>query len=410
MTKMRVSSSQQSQAIARLETRNADLERQLSLASAQERAMKSSLKVAESRNRALRDDMNRLKATVGQVRAQCANDVRRRDNEMARLKRYLEGRRGREGPAPVGITVVLPGVTATKSALLSSQGATDIESPTYSLKEETTDFLTQLSQDLSDENDALISLVQSALRTMRDLQGIPYDRITGEDHADKAHDANISANIPPCHKYLATDMDEVLEHLRSLLTNPSFVPLEEVEVREEEIMRLREGWDKMELRWREAISLMNSWRKRIVETGDTINLEDLRRGLNLDSDDVVSNKTAGCQDTDSSKGASDDSSISQHSLEYEVSEPEHKLAISSVSPIRGKVDDMFPAPSVLRPTTGNARRSSSTRKVLYHANSPEIEESLDSLADEDDIAILNEVAHAGVSSPANQGDNKVCLI
>lgn len=80
---------------------------------------------------------------------------------------------------------------------------------------------------------------------------------------------------------LAGEMEMVIEHLRTLLTNPSFVPLEEVEVREEEIIRLREGWERMESRWREAVQMMDGWRKRMARSGQTVNLEELKMGLLL---------------------------------------------------------------------------------------------------------------------------------
>jgi hypothetical protein len=95
-------------------------------------------------------------------------------------------------------------------------------------------------------------------------------------------------------------MDRVLEHLRTLLTNPSFVPLEEVEVRDEEIKRLREGWEKMETRWKQAVTLMDGWHKRIADGGDSVRVraEELRLGLKLDlSVDAMQTSTADEDDT-----------------------------------------------------------------------------------------------------------------
>ena len=80
---------------------------------------------------------------------------------------------------------------------------------------------------------------------------------------------------------LSVEMDVVLENLRALLTNPSFVPIEEVESREDEILRLRQGWEKMEARWREAMMMMDSWRKRIADGGDSVNMDELRTGISL---------------------------------------------------------------------------------------------------------------------------------
>ncbi len=230
--------------------------------------------------------MVRLKGTVAQIRTQCATDVRRRDGEIQRLKRHLEGRRGRDGNfGQVGVVVVTPGMSKGPQGKRIGETEADLESPAYSLKQETTEFLTQLSQGLSDENDALIGLVRGTLATLRSLQGLSESEQGPEMDGgfENTDAANAMIGGPPSYEALATSTDEVLEHLRGLLTNPSFVPLEEVEIREDEIQRLREGWEKMAARWKEAVALMDGWKKRMVDTGDTINLDDLRVGLNLGS-------------------------------------------------------------------------------------------------------------------------------
>lgn len=282
---MRTVSTQQTQIITRLETQNETLDRQIAVLTAQERAAKEALRIAELRTKGLKEEMVRLKGTVAQIRGQCATDIRRRDGEIQRLKKHLEGRRGRDNNGShCGIVVVTPGMSRSQTGSQQLEKAVDLESPEYSLKQETTEFLTLLSQSLSDENDALIRLIRSTLATLRTLQGLPAEThdSTGDGIAVPSQEISAIAP-PPSYDELATSVDEVLDHLRSILTNPSFVSLEEVEVREDEIIRLRQGWEKMEARWKEAVSLMEGWRKRMVDTGDTINLDDLRLGLNLNS-------------------------------------------------------------------------------------------------------------------------------
>lgn len=216
---------------------------------------------------------------MAQIRSQCATDIRRRDGEIQRLKRHLEGKRGKDSNGGhVGVIVVTPKL---KYSARNKDLEGDIENPAPSLKQDTSEFLTQLSQGLSDENDALISLVVGTLSTLRSLQGLPADSSDGPN-LDESTGAHLAAKdlmlAPPSYDTLATTTDEVLEHLRGLLTNPSFVPLEEVEMREEEIQRLREGWEKMAMRWKEAVALMHGWKNRMVNAGDTINLDDLKIG------------------------------------------------------------------------------------------------------------------------------------
>ena len=308
--------------------------------------------------------MARLKGSVSQIRAQCATDVRRRDGEIQRLKRHLEGRRGRDGnSAQIGVVVVTPGISKGPQGAKNAETGTDVESPEYSLKQETTEFLTQLSQGLSDENDALIGLVRGTLATLRSLQGLPDSRpgsnLSGVP--DGIENANGILGGPPSYEALETSTDEVLEHLRGLLTNPSFVPLEEVEVREEEIHRLREGWEKMAARWKEAMTLLDGWRKRMVDSGDTINLNDLKMGIELGSEIPTAHEAQ-------------EISLLKPDIEAEVNESDilqdlQDSAEEPPSPEADEINEMdlnrHAVERALSPRDHNARPAPSPRKVSF---------------------------------------------
>jgi hypothetical protein len=278
--------------LEKLQTRNADLTRQLSLAQSQEHAARAALRTAESSARKLRAEMLRLKTTVDQVRTSCANDVRKRDIQIQRLKSHLTTQQRGNKTGLVGASITInPGVTGlggSISALRTEEP--DLEDPAYSLKQETTEFLTQLSQSLSDENDSLIALVRSTLVTLRELQGMPdmtaqeeADGLSVVGEEDEDGREGMMHALPTSYEALASETDTVLDNLKNLLTNPNFVSVDEVESREEEIHRLRAGWEKMEARLRESFKLMDSWRKRMTK-GDTINLDELTRGLDYDTD------------------------------------------------------------------------------------------------------------------------------
>lgn len=242
--------------------------------------------------------MARLKTTVQQVRAGCANDVRKRDLQIQRLKTHLTGqqRGNRTGLVGASITIT-PGAGVGGAGgggggrggrVGRGEEGPGVEDPEYSLRQETTEFLTQLSQSLSDENDNLIGLVRSTLLTLRELQGMP-------DRVQRAREEGVLETVvedsevvggmlhalPTSYEALATDMDSVLENLKTLLTNPNFVPIDEVELREEEIVRLREGWEKMEARWREAVSMMEG-----VGLGAASRNEDASVASDNDEDEV----------------------------------------------------------------------------------------------------------------------------
>lgn len=289
---LRSEQSRQLISLEKLQTRNADLTRQLSLAQSQEHAARAALRTAESSARKLRAEMLRLKTTVDQVRTSCANDVRKRDIQIQRLKSHLTAQQRGNKTGLVGASITInPGITGlggSVSALRPEEP--DLDDAGYTLKQETTEFLTQLSQSLSDENDSLIALVRSTLVTLRELQGMPEttaqedtDGLSVGGEEDDGERQGMMQALPTSYEALASDTDTVLDSLKNLLTNPNFVSVDEVESREEEIHRLRAGWEKMEARLRESFKLMDSWRKR-MGNGGTIDLDEITRGLDYDTD------------------------------------------------------------------------------------------------------------------------------
>ena len=289
---LRATESRHSQEIERLQAKNAELTRAVSLSEGQDRIFKTTLRSAENTARALREEMVRLKSTLAQVRTQCANDVRKRDVQIQKMKTHLTGlQRGkREGMGVTAITITPAPAPGTGSAPQASGGG-DPRDPGYSLKQETTEFLTGLCQNLSDENDALIGLVRNSVGTLRDLQGLPGN--VASSHGPDTSDGHVIAHseimpaLPASYDTLATEVEGVLSQLRTLLTNPSFVPIEEVEARDEEIVRLREGWMTMESRWKEALKLMNAWRTKITEGAGHLSIEELTLDLARDLGSAV---------------------------------------------------------------------------------------------------------------------------
>lgn len=271
--------------IERLKTKGEEHAREAVQAHTAERLAKDEAKKVERNVKGLQEQVARLKTALAQVRTQCANDVKKRDLELARLKAHLQDqRRGNRAG------VVAPSMTVSGSGRRPNEASSkELKDPEYSLKQETTAFLTQLSQSLSDENDGLIGLLREALATMKELLGLPANtqamadsaigsRGSGDDIAEGAHN-NVHA-LPTSYETLATELDNTLSHLRKILTNPNFVSVEEVEVRDDEIIRLRQGWEHMEKRWRDVLTMMDGWRRR-MDTGETLRLEDLQQGMGL---------------------------------------------------------------------------------------------------------------------------------
>jgi hypothetical protein len=356
----------------RLESKVADLNRQLAQCQTQERAAAKAAKAAEASAKGLREELAKMKNTVVMIRAACSNDVRKRDLQIQKLKTHLTvQQRGSRSAATAMTIVIQPGTTGVVQEVTNTnrqESSVGVEDAGYSLKQETAEFLTELSQSLSDENDNLISLVRSTLATLKGLQGLPenVERLPTIDEAILPEESvnNMLSAPPVSYDILANDMERVLENLRNILTNPNFVPIEEIAVREEEIAKLREGWDHMEHKWRETILMMDNWRKRVLSGDDTINMDEIKRVLgmgrqmNMDTglldDSVMALTDAGDSDDEHGFHSEDgDLSLAQ-------SEDQSSFVQASPSPVRSR------QPLVPAAVNGNNR---SPKKVAFQVDS-----------------------------------------
>ncbi|KAI9172429.1 hypothetical protein HJFPF1_01931 [Paramyrothecium foliicola] len=255
--------------MSRLLEKNTEAKRKLDIAESSEATLKIQLKSAEAAARGLKDEVARTKALVAQARASCATEVRRRDRQIDTLKKQLgEAGRARGSRSSSAITTIT--VTGDIGEEKSSPRSGSIPNEDYSLRSETNAFLAELAQNLSEENEALMKVMHTTLKQLRDMSGWNLD--------DKINDHVLKQATS---EDMAASLDSVLEHMRTILTNPSFVPIEEVMVREEEISRLKDGWVKMEDRWKEAVHLIDGWRRRMASSGRAVCEEELKMGLRL---------------------------------------------------------------------------------------------------------------------------------
>ncbi|KAL5358913.1 Afadin and alpha-actinin-binding-domain-containing protein [Aspergillus floccosus] len=406
---LRTEDSQKTLEIEKLKTKASELTRALALAEAQERSLKSNVAHTDATIRGLKEQVQRMKTTIQQVRAQCANDIRKRDLEMQRLKSHLSDRqRGkREG---LGVTTINinPAVDRPSKAKFSS-GGEGLHDPGYSLRQETNDFLTELCQNLSDENDSLIMLARNTVQTLKDLQGLP--EMDGDDDysngaaslgTHKSSHGPVTA-LPASCEELSAQMDRVLEHLRNLLTNPSFVPLEEVEVRDEEIKRLREGWEKMEGRWKQAVTLMDGWHKRLADGGGSIKAEELRMGMTLnlsvdsardvpmdEGDDIMPSPIFEDRDAEEEEAADQVKIVDQHGVDGGKQQPGKAQAASD---------------RALKERSENIRSKRSPRKVSFTSA---LQESPDESGREEDetLPVKAHCSDAVTRRPSKKSDTK----
>ncbi|EAA29433.1 hypothetical protein GE21DRAFT_7146 [Neurospora crassa] len=319
---LRAESLRQSTDIVRLSDKLTDSARKTALAEQETAHARAQLKAAEQTVARLKEEAARQKSLVQQTRNACANEIRKRDRMIEGLKKAVAdaGRtrgtghtRGasRDGGMGSGLGGVMSIVVQAGEEYNAEaggkmgvpQGMTGSEG--YDLRMETNGFLAELAKGLSEENEVLLGLVRRTVKRMQEMSGwdvvanvvVHQQQQQQQQQKDEGGDTNMEGGgelrkeedegekhalvIPTSCEELQRDLENVLEHMRIILTNPSFVPIEEVVVREDEIHRLRDGWVKMESRWKEAVHLIDGWRNRMQVSGKAVNVEELKMGLRL---------------------------------------------------------------------------------------------------------------------------------
>lgn len=273
---LRAESLRQANDIQRLQEKNVEAQRKVSLSESAEAAMRAQLKSAEAIIQRLKEEAARTKVLVAQTRAACANEVRKRDRQIDGLKKAVtDAGRARGASKTPGLTTitVVGDVGSEDSQAMPSPGAAG---EGYDLRTETNAFLAELAKGLSEENEAVLSLMRKTSQQLKEMSG--FD---GSMEAYGTDAEGHALSLPATCAEMSAEIETILEHLRTILTNPSFVPIEEVVVREDEIHRLRDGWEKMETRWQEAVHLIDGWRRRMQVSGRPVNVEELKMGLRL---------------------------------------------------------------------------------------------------------------------------------
>lgn len=275
---LRADSLRQTDHLSRLQERYTEAQRKVDIADAQEATLKAQLKSAEATIHKLKDDAARTKKLVAETRATCANDVRKRDRQIEGLKKAVaEAGRARGERKSAGITTI---------QVTGDFGGDEMDDE-YDLRQESNGHLAQLAKGLSEENDKMKALMQQTFDSLKKMSGwSKHEDESTISVAGAANGASQTAAPPPANpEELATDLQSVVVYVRNIISNPSYVPIEEfneeVEVRDQEIFRLRDGWEKMEIRWQEAVRLIDGWRRRMAADGRPVDMEELKMGLRL---------------------------------------------------------------------------------------------------------------------------------
>lgn len=274
---LRNAESQKAVEFEHMQGKNVQLMNDATTAQAHERSIRATLRKMETQMKELKEQNLKMKSMLDQVRAKCTSDVRKRDVEIDKLKTHLTSlQRGKKEASGMKISTINLRQAASGK---ERRGGQDVNSADWSLEKETNDFLAALVNETSAENVSLRQVVNETIDTLKNMAGV-----TEEDIPSKKDGIGIPGqyrqsrqpqiqNLVPI-EVLTEQMCEILEHCRSILRDPSFVPVEEVYLRDEEIAKLRSGWEKMADRWKEAVTMMSQWKQRLVQDGGRIDMTD----------------------------------------------------------------------------------------------------------------------------------------
>ena len=153
--------------------------------------------------------------------------------------------------------------------------------------------------------------------------------------------------------------------------------------------------------------MMDGWRKRMVETGDTINLDDLRQGLTLGEESIQSDMNHHGEHSAYKTTVESIAMLSSPSCQTDKDEDGSDLSLkarsqkhSSNKPQRGIKTS--PSLKFLQPPSGNPCRSPMPRKVSplqgFHSSPCN---SIDSLGAADDVSLLGFSSSSPLKQKAN---------
>ncbi|KAA8917210.1 hypothetical protein TRICI_000639 [Trichomonascus ciferrii] len=355
----------------RLKTKCEGLEKQVVSVERENSNLKSS---ADSFRRAAeqqREQSIRLKSLIKQIRQQFANELRRRDVQIAKLKERLQDTSRR--------TKTLTGVSGKLSKSYNSYSTTAL-SPYDSESEASA----AISSELSAMNNALIAENNALLVMLHQIRD-SISSVTDENQSVIISERTASYNEEPrdasevlirCQstQELNEEVSDCIQYITQALHSPNYVSVTELKDKENEIQRLKDQLLDANTNWQKALSTMEQW-KKYRENRSTINQPRMLRDssthvrhskshTNLES--KVSPTTAS-SGTLSSKDSASPKSPPHKATPTATSNPQPRKSISSPKPQPGRKNTQAtssPKPAPPRKSSVATSSPKSTRKAI----------------------------------------------
>ncbi|ORY77042.1 Afadin and alpha-actinin-binding-domain-containing protein [Protomyces lactucae-debilis] len=244
----------------KLTSRVAQLEQAAGVAKNHLAAAKQETAGAIRETKLQKDQLSRVSLALQHIKTQMANDLRKRDLQIARLKeQFLDGalsstnlQGSRRGGKLTGLMRI------HGSGSVRAQPMQHDTRAALQLQAESEQQLTTMVQEVAQENDALAELLQATLASLESL--VPLEE--AEDAA-----APLVRSVAQSIIMLEAQLQVRLTALRSMLEMPNYVPLEEVERRDIRISELSLRLQQIETEWSAARSVLKGLTASVLSTG-----------------------------------------------------------------------------------------------------------------------------------------------
>ncbi|KAK9241262.1 Afadin and alpha-actinin-binding-domain-containing protein [Lipomyces kononenkoae] len=333
--------------ITQLESKCDQFERQLSVVAIQRDKFSTNSKTLELQNRNLQDDIARQKTVHQQIRAQEANERRKRDQQILRMKEKagFEIRKAKSVSTATGKLSNSSWSSDKYMGSSQSMRAFSEHPDSGSLfREQASNVMPDVIQELTDENARLVALIRETALTL--------NLFTGEKSVEDNEFDSVLQYLPSTFPELSIEINNSLEAMRDILHEPKYVAIEDLHQREQEIERLKKQLDTMTTNWKDAIQTMDEWNQYMdgkLVLPPTANLTQWQMPMDNDETSARDDKFQQNEKEDSKamllKAAPEDSN-SNHVTNETAANIDNKYSQGSgkVSSIQDKENVSTPAP------------------------------------------------------------------
>jgi hypothetical protein len=242
----------------RLQAKHAAMEKQVADLERESSNLRSS---ADGYHRAAehqREQGVRLKSLIKQIRQQFANELRRRDVQIAKLKERLQDTSRR--------TRTLTGVSGTLSKSYNSYSTTALNP-----HDGESEASAAISSELSAMNNALVAENNALLVMLHQIRD-SISSVTDENRTAIISERTASYNDQPrdvsevltrCQstQELNEEVSDCISYITQALHSPNYVSVTELKDKENEIQRLKDQLLDANTNWQKALSTMEQWKK-----------------------------------------------------------------------------------------------------------------------------------------------------